>query len=84
MDDNINHRRHQQFSDCRLNKCALYNVIKCHLDVKLWCQNILKLQKSPTPCMRRPGIEPGSQEWESWMMTITLTAPSGLGHSLAL
>ena len=55
---------------------------KMSFGCKIMVSKYFETAKKSYP-MRRPGIEPGSQEWESWMMTITLTAPSGLGHSLA-
>ena len=31
---------------------------------------ILKLRSREKSCLHRPGIEPGAQEWEAWMLPL--------------
>ena len=64
----------------QLSYMGVHSAICQDISVKLSLQ--LENKKSPWkkktfPCVRLPGIEPGSNAWEASMITITLQAPKG-------
>ena len=54
---------------------AIYQEIRVKLSLQLKKKSFAVTKN--VPCVRLPGIEPGSNAWEASMITITLQAPKG-------